>query len=168
MKKEINKFPCSICKDKHWYFQTIELPLPRNIVLKLLADEFSSQKSDRWMIIDKSIFLIRGKILLPISTFENENIILPWIKVSEKEFVAFLNSLANTPEQKYEGEGQLFYDMTYFEGSFEQKVKFTHLEITEYPVISVVDRNTKLSKAQIEGLSLIETKNFIESMYHSL
>lgn len=162
----MKNFLCTKCNQKHPIFTTIELSIPKNITLKLLSGEFKSEKSERWAIINTNTFLIKGIFFLFLKNKKERNSILAWIRVKEDEFWKYIHMLKEKKEERYQGNGELFSELNYFNSSNGANVIFTYNSINEFPKIDFLDKSSSLYYAQVNGMVLQEIKEFMMDIFH--
>lgn len=161
-------FLCTICNKKHPIFTTIEFGVPNDILKKMLSGEFECEKSERWSIINKDIFLIKGIFNIPLKGKNKDeyNSILAWIEVSKEEFLSYIQALKTRKKEAYQGKGILFSEINYFSENTRSKVIFTFKGINQFPKVDFINKSSTLCQAHTDGLLLEEMKNFMVNVFH--
>ena len=68
----MKNFLCSFCNKKHDIFFETEFGLPEAIVKELDSGELEYESGERWFIIQKKYFLVKGVIEIPIIDYEKK------------------------------------------------------------------------------------------------
>lgn len=161
------RFNCSICKKQHDFSNTIDFGLPLELLDEIYNDQLEQESTDRWMIVAKNYFFIKGIVTIPLLDTEENFYLLVWIMLEKKEFSDFISEISKLSNPIFcTGNGILYAEIPYYNKDLKEPIMYEFTDIDQYPVIKPFNIKSKLGQLISKGMTTKKAVEFFEAVYH--
>ncbi|MCB0552201.1 MAG: DUF2199 domain-containing protein [Phaeodactylibacter sp.] len=162
----MKNFLCSFCNKKHDIFFETEFGLPEVIVKELDSGELEYESGERWFIIQKKYFLVKGVIEIPIIDYEKKIKWLVWAMISKEDFFEYTSLFSTNKKANWPKEGTLAAEMAFLKKSVGLRISLDLKEKNSFPSIKICERDSELGRMQEEKITMEGAIKIMELFYH--